>query len=53
LGSKKEGWGAWPIKKFDDILAVWIQYTIEIVGRTERHRPTANIALTHSVACWW
>jgi len=30
--------------------AVWIQYTNVIDGRTNEHRPTANNALTHSVA---
>ena len=30
--------------------AVWIQYTNITDGRTDRHRPTAKTALTHSVA---
>jgi len=31
-------------------LAVWIQCTSVTDGQTDRHRPTADTALTHSVA---
>jgi len=31
-------------------LAIWIQYTNVTDRRTDGHRPTASVALTHSVA---